>query len=102
MEELLQQRLDTIFELNKHDRNVQYLKQLGLNDINLFTKEIMLIYSKESDLSAKNRNLMSRIYFNLYRTIQAQKEIEEKKANEIVNQIEACPEGGEGEIIKVK
>lgn len=102
MEELLQQRLDTIFDLNKHDRNVQFLKELGLNDINLFTKEIMLIYSKESDLSAKNRNLMSRIYFNLYRTIQAQKEIEEKKENEIVNQIEACPEGGEGEIIKVK
>jgi len=98
MEELLQQRLNTIFELNKHDRNVQFLKELGLNDINLFTNEIMLIYSKESDLSAKNRNLMSRIYFNLYRTIQAQKEIEEKKANEI----EACPEGGEGEIIKVK
>lgn len=102
MEELLQQRLYTIFDLNKHDRNVQFLKELGLNDINIFTKEIMLIYSKESDLSAKNRNLMSRIYFNLYRTIQAQKEIEEKKENEIVNQIEACPEGGEGEIIKVK
>ena len=98
MEELLQQRLDTIFELNKHDRNVEFLKELGLNDINLFTKEIMLIYSKESDLSAKNRNLMSRIYFNLYRTIQAQKEIEEKKANELDN----SSEGSEGEVIKIK
>lgn len=98
MEKLLQQRLDTIFELNKHDRNVQFLKELGLNDINLFTKEIMLIYSKESDLSAKNRNLMSRIYFNLYRTIQAQKEIEEKKANELDN----SSEGSEGEVIKIK
>lgn len=98
MEELLQQRLDTIFELNKHDRNVQCLKEFGLNDINLFTKEIMLIYRKESDLSSKNRNLMSRIYFNLYRTVQAQKEIEEKKANELDN----SSEGSEGEVIKVK
>jgi hypothetical protein len=39
---------------------------------------------------------MSRIYFNLYRTVQAEKERQEKKEKEI----DACPEGGEGIVIK--
>ena len=96
MEELLQARLDKIFDINRHDRNIQFLKELGLDEINLFTKEIMNIHHKESELSSKNRLLMSRIYFNLYRTIQAEKERQEKKEKEI----DACPEGGEGIVIK--
>jgi hypothetical protein len=95
MEELLQARLDKIFEINRHDRNIQFLKELGLDEINLFTKEIMNIHHKESELSSKNRLLMSRIYFNLYITVQAEKERQEKE-------IESCPEGGEGEVIKTK
>jgi hypothetical protein len=95
MEELLQSRLDKIFEINRHDRNIQFLKELGLDEINLFTNEIMAIHNKQSELSSKNRLLMSRIYFNLYRTVQAEKERQEKE-------IEACPEGGEGEVIKTK
>jgi hypothetical protein len=93
MEKTLQERLDKIFEINKKDRNIQFLKEKGLDKIVPFTNEIMAIHNKLSELSSKNRNLMSRIYINLYRTVQAEKERQE---------LDNDPEGGCGEVIKVK
>ncbi len=93
MEKTLQERLDKIFEINKKDRNIQFLKSLGLDKIIPFTNEIMAIHNKLSELSAKNRNLMSRIYINLYRTIQAERERQD---------LDKSPEGSEGEVIKTK
>jgi hypothetical protein len=93
MEKTLQERLDTIFKLNEKDRNIQFLKEKGLDKIVPFTNEIMAIHNKLSELSSKNRNLMSRIYINLYRTVQAEKERQE---------LDKSPEGAEGEVIKTK
>jgi hypothetical protein len=93
MEKTLQERLDKIFEINKNDRNIQFLKSLGLDKIMNFTNEVIMIHNKQSELSAKNRVLMSRIYVNLYRTVQAQKEREE---------LDKSAEGSEGVIIKTK
>jgi hypothetical protein len=90
---MLQERLDVIFEINKKDRNIQFLKEKGLDKIVPFTNEIMAIHNKLSKLSAKNRNLMSRIYFNLYRTVQAERERQD---------LDKSPEGSEGEVIKTK
>ncbi len=93
MEKTLQDRLDTIFEFNKKDRNIQFIKEKGLDKIVPFTNEIMAIHNKLSELSSKNRNLMSRIYINLYRTVQAEKERQE---------LDNGSEGSEGVIIKTK
>jgi hypothetical protein len=93
MEKTLQDRLDTIFEFNKKDRNIQFIKEKGLDKIVPFTNEIMAIHNKLSELSSKNRNLMSRIYINLYRTVQAEKERQE---------LDNGSEGAEGVIIKTK
>ena len=93
MEKTLQDRLDTIFEFNKNDRNIQFIKEKGLDKIVPFTNEIMAIHNKLSELSSKNRNLMSRIYINLYRTVQAEKERQE---------LDTGSEGSEGVIIKTK
>jgi hypothetical protein len=93
MEKTLQDRLDKIFEINKNDRNIQFLKEKGLDKIMPFTNEIMAIHNKLSELSAKNRNLMSRIYFNLYRTVQAERERQD---------LDNGSEGSEGEVIKTK
>jgi len=93
MEKTLQERLDKIFEINQKDRNIQFLKSLGLDKIMNFTNEIVSIHNKQSELSAKNRVLMSRIYVNLYRTVQSEKERQE---------LDNGSEGAEGVIIKTK
>jgi hypothetical protein len=93
MENVLQKRLDAIFEINKKDRNIVFLKSLGLDKIMNFTNEIVSIHNKQSELSAKNRVLMSRIYVNLYRTVQSEKERQE---------LDNGSEGAEGVIIKTK
>jgi hypothetical protein len=93
MEKTLQERLDKIFFMNRTDRNIQFLKEKGLDDIMNFTNEVIMIHNKQSELSAKNRVLMSRIYVNLYRTVQEQKEKEE---------LDKSAEGSEGVIIKTK
>jgi hypothetical protein len=93
MEKTLQERLDKIFEINKKDRNIQYLKSLDLDNIINFTNEVIMIHNKLSELSAKNRNLMSRIYINLYRTVQAERERQD---------LDNGSEGSEGVIIKTK
>ncbi len=79
--------------MNRTDRNIQFLKEKGLDDIMNFTNEVIMIHNKQSELSAKNRVLMSRIYVNLYRTVQEQKEKEE---------LDKSAEGSEGVIIKTK
>jgi hypothetical protein len=93
MELKLQDRLNKIFEFNKSDRNIQYLKSLDLDNIINFTNEVIMIHNKLSELSAKNRNLISRIYINLYRTVQAERERQD---------LDKSPEGSEGEVIKTK
>lgn len=98
MENRLQEILDIIFKVNKENKNFKYLKNRGFDNINALVLEVGKIKEKESNLSAKNRAFISNIFLNLYHIFDVQKEMQEKKANELDN----SSEGSEGEVIKVK